>query len=79
VDSVKSRALKALLVGPPTTPYENALFEFDLLIPEDYPFSPPKVTFKTTGGGQVRRRRRRRSTRECLPTTMRLSSPPTIL
>lgn len=33
--------------GPPGTPYEGGLFEADLLLPEDYPMSPPKILMKT--------------------------------
>lgn len=43
--------LKALIIGPSDTPYENGLFEFDLWCPPDYPQVPPKCHFKTTGGG----------------------------
>jgi ubiquitin-protein ligase len=32
----------------------NGLFLFDLLLPADYPNSPPKANFLTTGGGTVR-------------------------
>ena len=45
--------MKILIVGPRDTPYENGLFEFDLLCPTDYPYSPPIMRFKTTGGGIV--------------------------
>ncbi|KAF2663702.1 UBC-like protein, partial [Microthyrium microscopicum] len=45
--------LKCLIVGPMGTPYENGLFEFDIICPANYPASPPKVKFKTTGGGQA--------------------------
>lgn len=43
--------MKILITGPRDTPYENGLFEFDLLCLDEYPQLPPKVTFKTTGGG----------------------------
>lgn len=46
--------LKALIIGPQRTPYENGVFEFDLLCPLNYPQVPPKVIFKTTGNGKVR-------------------------
>jgi ubiquitin-protein ligase len=32
----------------------NGLFAFDVLLPADYPASPPKVLALTTGGGTVR-------------------------
>ena len=31
------------IVGPPETPYEGAEFLLDIVIPESYPFVPPKV------------------------------------
>jgi ubiquitin-protein ligase len=36
--------------GPPGTPYEGALLHFSFRFPDDYPFSPPKVTFLTCDG-----------------------------
>ena len=38
---------EALIEGPPGTPYEGALLHFSFQFPQDYPFSPPKVTFLT--------------------------------
>jgi len=38
---------EALIQGPRGTPYEGALLHFSFQFPEDYPFSPPKVTFLT--------------------------------
>jgi baculoviral IAP repeat-containing protein 6 len=45
--------MKAVIVGPKDTPYENGLFEFDIWCPGNYPQEPPKVQFKTTGGGKA--------------------------
>ncbi|KAF2467196.1 uncharacterized protein BDR25DRAFT_395341 [Lindgomyces ingoldianus] len=45
--------MKIIIVGPVGTPYENGLFEFDLLCTGNFPFESPKVTFRTTGGGTV--------------------------
>ncbi|KAJ5987404.1 Ubiquitin-conjugating enzyme E2 [Penicillium sp. IBT 35674x] len=36
-----------LLTGPPGTPYSDGLWRLQLKIPEDYPNSPPKATFRT--------------------------------
>lgn len=35
------------LRGPEGTPYEGGLFIVDIVIPKDYPFTPPKMKFKT--------------------------------
>ena len=35
------------LDGPPESPFEGGLFHCDLLLPEDYPMSPPKIIFNT--------------------------------
>ncbi|KXT18866.1 hypothetical protein AC579_3557 [Pseudocercospora musae] len=45
--------MKAVIVGPKETPYENGLFEFDILCDASFPNRPPKVDFRTTGGGRV--------------------------
>ena len=39
--------LKGQISGPPDTPYEGGNFDLDILIPETYPFNPPKVKFTT--------------------------------
>lgn len=39
--------LKALIIGPSDTPYENGFYLFDIVFPQDYPLNPPKVTFMT--------------------------------
>jgi baculoviral IAP repeat-containing protein 6 len=45
--------MKVLIIGPRDTPYEQGLFEFDLVCPLDYPQSPPKMHFRTTGKGRA--------------------------
>ena len=45
--------MKVLIVGPKDTPYENGLFEFDMLCGPKFPNEPPKMDFRTTGGGSV--------------------------
>lgn len=39
--------LSILLAGPQGTPYMRGLWRLHLKIPEDYPKSPPKATFRT--------------------------------
>jgi ubiquitin-conjugating enzyme (huntingtin interacting protein 2) len=39
--------LKGTLRGPDDTPYARGIFEVDIIIPEDYPFCPPKMKFIT--------------------------------
>ena len=34
-------------LGPKGTCYENGKFQAELLLPEDYPMTPPKVIFDT--------------------------------
>lgn len=35
--------------GPSDTPYAGGIFRVDITIPQDYPFSPPKMKFITKG------------------------------
>ncbi|VDQ07703.1 unnamed protein product [Trichobilharzia regenti] len=39
--------LHGRIKGPPDTPYAGADFKLDIVIPENYPFVPPKVQFIT--------------------------------
>ncbi|RKP12442.1 ubiquitin-conjugating enzyme/RWD-like protein [Piptocephalis cylindrospora] len=45
---------RALITGPPGTPYAHGFFEFSLKFPPTYPSSPPKVEILTTNGGRTR-------------------------
>jgi peroxin-4 len=38
---------RAVIRGPPDTPYEDGRFELLLLVPPEYPHRPPTVTFLT--------------------------------
>lgn len=40
----------ALIIGPKDTPYFGGYYFFEFNYPDDYPFSPPKVTYKTNDG-----------------------------
>merc|ERR1719379_2052435 len=35
------------MMGPEETPYNGGLYHIDIVIPQDYPYSPPKMRFKT--------------------------------
>ncbi|KAH8391570.1 hypothetical protein KR200_003886, partial [Drosophila serrata] len=38
---------KATIKGPEGTPYEGGVFHLDLVFGEEYPYMPPKVSFRT--------------------------------
>lgn len=40
----------AMIIGPIDTPYEHGYYFFKFVYPENYPFVPPKVIFKTCDG-----------------------------
>lgn len=35
--------LRGEVIGPPDTPYEGGHYDLEILIPDSYPFTPPKV------------------------------------
>lgn len=37
----------ATMIGPASTPYENAIFTLKINFPTNYPFAPPKIIFAT--------------------------------
>ncbi|KAI9698339.1 MAG: hypothetical protein M1820_007501 [Bogoriella megaspora] len=48
------RHVKALIIGPPETPYEFGFFEFWVKFGKEYPTKAPHVNMITTNGGQTR-------------------------
>lgn len=54
VDETRVDVIKALIIGPEGTPYENGCFLFDIFLPAGYNHSPPHVKYMTTNGGKYR-------------------------
>jgi ubiquitin-conjugating enzyme E2 Z len=48
------RHVRAIITGPPDTPYEYGFFEFDLRFGTSYPITSPTVTCVTTNSGRCR-------------------------
>jgi ubiquitin-protein ligase len=46
--------LTFIISGPKNTPYEYGLFEFCMLIPNDYPKNPPHILLNTTNNNTIR-------------------------
>jgi len=38
---------RALIEGPSGSPFEGGVFALNVMIPDNYPFSPPRITFET--------------------------------
>mmetsp|Transcript_25342 Transcript_25342/g.22378 ORF Transcript_25342/g.22378 Transcript_25342/m.22378 type:complete len:150 (-) Transcript_25342:270-719(-) len=47
VDDKNYRHFYVKIYGPGNTPYEGGIFNAELLLPDEYPMSPPKVIFCT--------------------------------
>ncbi len=48
------RHVRALILGPPDTPYEFGFFEFDVKFGKEYPIKSPSVRCITTNSGRCR-------------------------
>ncbi|KAF1951869.1 UBC-like protein [Byssothecium circinans] len=48
------RHVRALIIGPPDTPYEFGFFEFAVKFTKEYPTKAPSVNAITTNGGRTR-------------------------
>jgi ubiquitin-conjugating enzyme (huntingtin interacting protein 2) len=46
-DASNPQHLVGTITGPPDTPYAGGKFQVDIVIPNEYPFSPPKMKFIT--------------------------------
>lgn len=51
---VDVRNVKAIIIGPPDTPYEFGFFEFAVKFGREYPGKAPSVIATTTNGGRCR-------------------------
>ena len=47
LDNDNIEILKVMMIGTENTPYEYGYYLFDIKIPENYPFSPPKIKYCT--------------------------------
>jgi ubiquitin-protein ligase len=54
VDEARVDCIKAMIIGPEGTPYQNGCFIFDIFLPADYNKTPPNVKIVTTNGGKFR-------------------------
>ncbi|KAI0268350.1 hypothetical protein BC834DRAFT_869029 [Gloeopeniophorella convolvens] len=54
VDETRVDIIKALIIGPEGTPYQNGCFLFDIFLGHNYNQSPPSVKYMTTNGGKYR-------------------------
>lgn len=48
------RSVRALIIGPPDTPYQYGFFEFNVHFGPEYPIKSPEVECISTDGGQCR-------------------------
>ncbi|KAF2769486.1 UBC-like protein [Teratosphaeria nubilosa] len=48
------RHVRALIIGPPETPYEFGMFEFDVKFGKEYPIKSPNVRAVTTNSSRTR-------------------------
>ncbi|KAF9247104.1 hypothetical protein BU15DRAFT_38518 [Melanogaster broomeanus] len=54
VDENRVDIIKALIIGPEGTPYQDGCFLFDIFLGPSYNQSPPSVKYMTTNGGKFR-------------------------
>lgn len=47
-DASNPQHMVGTITGPPDTPYAGGKFRVDIVIPNEYPFSPPKMKFITS-------------------------------
>lgn len=54
MDESRVDCIKAMIIGPEGTPYENGCFLFDIHLPLEYNHACPQVKSMTTNGGRYR-------------------------
>ena len=47
INNVDYYKWNATITGPQQSPYENGIFNLEIIFPINYPFKPPCITFKT--------------------------------
>ncbi len=50
VEESNPSIMRALMTGPEGTPYDSGCYIFDIYIPNNYPFEPPNISFKSHSG-----------------------------
>jgi ubiquitin-protein ligase len=53
IDENNPRAMRAMITGPPDTPYDSCCYIFDIYLPPDYPIEGPKVKLLNTNGNRI--------------------------
>lgn len=47
IDPANMTEWHGVIIGPKDTPYEGGVFKLHISFPQEYPFKPPRVEFKT--------------------------------
>lgn len=53
IDENNPRAMRAMITGPPDTPYDSCCYIFDIYLPPNYPIEGPKVNLLNTMGNRI--------------------------